>query len=229
MQFAKSTSWGLTTRLIGAVVMTHGDDDGLRLPPVIAPSQVVIIPVNPKGDDKINQACLDVKGQLEAMMFADEKLRVKIDDRDMRGGDKSWDWIKKGIPLRIEIGPRDLENDSVMLKRRDQSPKDRTSIKMNDLKEIPEILQAIQDTLFEEAKSYQADQTTSVKTKDELLAHFEEGKSGFVHIPYAGGVVEAQPLSEHQISIRCLLPSQQAVCGFTGQKTTMVAVIAKAY
>lgn len=222
------TSWGVTTRLIGALVMVHGDDDGLRIPPKVAPSQVVIIPVNPKNDPKVDEACVDIKAQLEKMSYAGANIRVMIDQRDIRGG-KTWDWVKKGVPIRIEIGPRDLENKSVCLTRRDQGVKDKAFVPMDQLDQIPTILEEIQNRLYTDAKSFLDKNTIVVKTQSELLAHFEKGGSGMVKIPYLDDPAVEKELAKHQISVRCLLDCEQQPCAFSQKPTRTIAVIAKAY
>src|SRR6266542_1293093 len=119
-EFGWTTSWGMTTRLVGTLVMMHGDDDGLVLPPRIAPTQIVILPIE-----------------------------VLVDRRDLGGGVKNWEWIKKGVPLRVEIGPRDLEKNSVELSRRDQAAKVEESMPMEEfVARAPEILTSIQDALY---------------------------------------------------------------------------------
>jgi len=121
-EFGWTTSWGMSTRMIGTVVMMHSDDDGLVLPPRIAPTQIVILPITPKEETrgKVLEACDRLAEQLRAQKFGDAPIEVEVDKRDLGGGAKNWDWIKKGVPLRLEIGPRDLEKDSVAISRRDQ-------------------------------------------------------------------------------------------------------------
>ena len=128
-EFAWTTSWGVSTRLIGTLIMAHADDDGLVLPPRVAPTQVVIIPVIPKEElrDKVLGACRALAEQIGAASFQGEPVRVEVDAREVTGGNKTWEWIKKGAPLRVEIGPRDLEAGTVFVGRRDQGPKEKKS------------------------------------------------------------------------------------------------------
>ncbi len=147
-ELAWTTSWGVSTRLIGTVIMAHGDDDGVILPPRIAPAHVVILPVIPKPEtrDAVLAAVEHLAAELRAQIFAGEPIRVEVDERDIGGGTKSWEWIKKGVPLRVEIGPRDLEKGSVAVSRRDRGPKEKTFPPTADfLSQIAATLQEIQE------------------------------------------------------------------------------------
>src|SRR5438132_6554895 len=120
-EFGWTTSWGMTTRMVGTVVMTHGDDDGIILPPRIAPTQIVILPITPKEETRsqVLEACDKLAARRRANKYADLALEVEIDRRQFGGGVRNWEWIKKGVPIRIELGPRDLEKNSVTVSRRD--------------------------------------------------------------------------------------------------------------
>ena len=122
-EYAWTTSWGVSTRLVGGLIMTHSDDDGLVLPPAIAPAHIVILPVTPKPDSReaVLEYCRNLKQSLEAQSYLDEPIRVELDDRDIRGGEKTWSWVKKGVPVRIEVGPRDMEKDAVFYAKKRQS------------------------------------------------------------------------------------------------------------
>ncbi|MBX9691215.1 MAG: proline--tRNA ligase, partial [Cyanobacteria bacterium] len=130
LEYAYTTSWGMTTRLIGSLIMCHGDDDGLRLPPRIASKHIVIIPVIPKPELEAAVMAYAEKlaDDLRGKIYDGKPLSVFVDKRDMRGGEKNWEWIKKGIPIRLEVGPRDVEAGAVMVARRDQSPKDKQAM-----------------------------------------------------------------------------------------------------
>src|SRR2546428_7901150 len=156
-EFGWTTSWGMTTRLVGTVVMMHGDDDGLVLPPRMAPTQIVILPITPKEETRarVLESCDALVLQLREKHFADAPLEVEVDRRDLGGGVKNWEWIKKGVPLRVEIGPRDLEKGSVVLSRRDQEAKTKESMPMEEFVACaPEILTSIQDSLYARAKKF---------------------------------------------------------------------------
>src|SRR5262249_2761438 len=126
-EFAWTTSWGVSTRLVGGVIMTHADDDGLVLPPRIAPAHVAILPIF-RGDETrqpVMEYVNAIAAELRAATFGGRRVEVEVDARDLRGGDKAWEWVKKGVPLRLEIGPRDVEGGVVTLSRRDLGPKDK--------------------------------------------------------------------------------------------------------
>src|SRR5258706_2120923 len=118
---AWTTSWGVSTRLVGGLIMTHADDDGMVCPPRLAPAHVVILPVVQKPEDRerVVTWCRALAKDLRALSYAGAPVRVVLDERDLRGGDKVWSWIKKGVPIRLEIGPRDIDKDSVFMGRRD--------------------------------------------------------------------------------------------------------------
>src|SRR4029079_1603872 len=133
-EFGWTTSWGMTTRLIGTLIMMHGDDDGIILPPRIAPTQVIILPVAPKEETraKVMEACDNLAARLRDVPYSDVPIEVTVDRRDLGGGVKNWEWIKKGVPLRVEIGPRDLEKNAVEVSRRDQAVKAKESMPVNE-------------------------------------------------------------------------------------------------
>jgi len=154
-QFAWTTSWGASTRLIGALIMVHGDDDGIVLPPRIAPAQVVILPVHRSEDARVlvDEYVDVVASRLRSMRFADRKIRVEIDRRELRGGQKQWEWIKKGVPIRLEIGLRDKESASVTLSRRDRESSGKMSVSFADLPEtVMSLFDEIQHGCFERAR-----------------------------------------------------------------------------
>ena len=146
-----TTSWGASTRLIGALIMVHSDDDGLRLPPRLAPQQVVIIPIDRDESrrDEVHAACRDLAARIKGQVFAGETLRAKVDDRDMKGSDKRWGWIKKGVPLVLEIGPRDIDNGVVAAFHRDNMDSGMQSTPVEDfLSNLPQTLEAMQTGMF---------------------------------------------------------------------------------
>lgn len=231
-QYVYTTSWGLTTRTIGAVIMVHGDDDGIRLPPKIAPKQVVILPVIPKEEhkEKILHACETLKKQLTSL-----GVTAHLDERDLRGGEKTWDWIKKGVPIRIEIGPKDLEKGEATLYRRDQTPKTRHSFPFADLSnQVPAILEEIQQNYFNQAKEHLTCQTyTHLETLDQLKEFFSgDSKGGFVRAKWFEDIETEELLKPLGLTIRCLPLDQthtEGKCILTNRPTNTDVIIARAY
>lgn len=234
---AWTTSWGVSTRLIGGMIMTHADDDGMVMPPKLAPQQIVIVPVVPKEEQRESvMACCDALYQeLKGMTYAGRKLRIKLDDRDMRGGEKAWHWIKKGVPVRIEIGPRDVESGSMVVFRRDQGPKEKVFMKKNELVAgMTDLLQSIQDRLLERAKSYRAKRTMEVSSKEQYHEYFtvEDENTGFAIAYWAGDSdLEDELSKEYKTTVRCVLLDEfeEGKCIFTGNPTCKKAVFSKAY
>src|SRR6266550_2786506 len=161
-EFGWTTSWGMTTRMIGTLIMTHADDDGLVLPPRIAPTHVVIIPITPKEETRaaVLDAADKLAAQLRSVRYLDAPIEVEVDRRDLGGGVKNWEWIKKGVPIRVEIGPRDLEKNAVAVSRRDQPIKSKESMSIQEFAaQAPEMLMLIQKNLYERAQRFQEENT----------------------------------------------------------------------
>src|SRR3981081_3202276 len=153
-EFGWTTSWGMTTRLIGTVIMAHADDDGLVLPPRIAPTHIVIIPITPKEETRaaVLDAADKLAAQLRSVRYFDAPVEVEIDRRDLGGGVKNWEWIKKGVPLRVELGPRDLESGNVAVSRRDQPVKAKEFMATGEfVQRAVELLDSIQHSLLQRA------------------------------------------------------------------------------
>src|SRR4030088_3589767 len=156
-EFGWTTSWGMTTRMIGTLIMAHADDDGLVLPPRIAPTHVVIMPITPKEETRaaVLDAADKLAAQLRSVRYFDTPVEVEIDRRDLGGGVKNWEWIKKGVPLRVELGPRDLESGHVAVSRRDQPVKSKEFLSREELvRRAVELLDSIQSDLFQRAKEF---------------------------------------------------------------------------
>ena len=181
-QHVWQTSWGVSTRLIGALVMTHGDDAGLRLPPNVAPIQAVIVPIYRKPEDKA--AVLGFLDQIKSALG--EKVRFHIDDRDQYSpGWKYNEYEMRGVPVRLEVGPKDVANSAVMSVRRDTRGKE--SIPLATLAErLPALLAEIQKALFAEASAFREGKTIMVQDLAGVLAHFAGGGTGFVAVPWDG-------------------------------------------
>ena len=238
--YAWTTSWGMSTRLIGALIMTHSDDDGLVLPPRLAPAQIMIIPIFRDDAQRVEvlEYCKSLKKELGAQIYCEQKVRVDIDDRDVRGGDKKWYHIKRGVPIRLEVGPKDIANGAVFVGRRDTNQSQsmpRTELVAN----IATLLQEIQDNLFDRALAMQKANTVELKSEAEFRNFFqpddEQGRStggGFAKCWFASEP-EVQPLlDELKVTIRCIpldSPPGEGTCFLTGKKTATQAIFAKSY
>ena len=175
LQHPYQTSWGVSTRLIGMIIMAHGDDKGLKLPPNLAPIQVVIVPIIPKKDDK--QLVMKKVEEIHKLL---EKHRIEIDDRDeVTPGFKFNEWELKGVPVRIEVGPRDIKNNKVIISRRDIDDSKQDVSFDNLSKEIDNLLTDIQNNMFKKSKDHMIKNTTHVESKDELIDKLNKTE-GFV-------------------------------------------------
>ncbi|MET7519143.1 proline--tRNA ligase [Streptomyces sp. NPDC005480] len=214
------TSWGSTTRMIGALVMMHGDDNGLRIPPRLAPTQVVVLAI--KGDDAVLAKVHEIGDALTAA-----GIRVHVDDRtDTPFGRRAVDWELKGVPVRVEIGPRDLENGTAMLARRIPGGKEPVAVEALAAL-LPTVLEEDQALLLKQARERRESRTTDVTTVDEAVEAATSG--GWARIPWAtlGEAGEAE-LAEHSVSVRCLVTEDGAVPD-ADDAAGNVAVVARAY
>ncbi|MDE3045978.1 MAG: proline--tRNA ligase, partial [Verrucomicrobiota bacterium] len=170
-EYAWTTSWGTTTRLIGGMVMAHSDDDGLVLPPRVASAHLVIVPIlhSEEAKAKVLSFCEKLTQELRQVRYHGLPLQVILDTRDMRGGEKSWGWIKKGVPLRLEIGLREIESGTFALARRDRGHRDTTPMTAGELESrIPTVLDEIQSHLLHKAKQFRDQHTVKINTKKEF-------------------------------------------------------------
>jgi prolyl-tRNA synthetase len=245
-EHAWTTSWGLSTRLIGTVIMAHADDDGLVLPPRIAPTHVVILPITPKEDTRarVLEAADNLAAELRAQTFYGAPLEVEVDRREIGGGQKAWEWVKKGVPLRLEIGPRDLEAGTVAVSRRDQPVKTKEAIPATELAgRVVDTLKAVQQALFDRAKQFRDAHTREINSKEEFYAFFTPKDSGRpeIHGGFAlahwdgSREVEEKIKNELKVTIRCIPlddpsnPPQAGTCPFTGNPSPRRVIWAKAY
>jgi len=200
-QHVWQTSWGVTTRMIGALVMVHGDDQGLRLPPNVAPVQAVIVPIWRKDEDRAAvRAFVDrVKAALG------ESVRLHIDDRDQYSpGWKYNEYEMRGVPLRLEVGPKDVANQAVMTVRRDTRAKESVPLAAIATR-LPALLADIQATLHRQADEFRSQNTVLVGSKAEVIAHFEADRRGFVAVPWDGSVAfEAEVKEKTGATLRCM-------------------------
>ena len=222
-----ATSWGVSTRLVGAVILTHGDDKGLRLPPKIAPIQVVIIPIA-KNDEQQTA----VKNYLEPIRksLAEKNVRFYEDWTDSSPGFKFNEWEMKGVPLRLEVGPRDVENGKAVLARRDTGEKSVLSLD-EAISFIPPLLDEIQDGLFSQALQFQNENTYSVDNYDAFKKQIKEG--GFVKCGWDGSdETEVAIKGETKATIRCIPLDENPeglTCIYSGKPALHEVIYAKAY
>ena len=234
--YAWTTSWGVTTRLIGGIIMTHADDNGLALPPKIAPKHIVILPILHKEETR--QAVLEYAQALEKALkeqeFYGAGLDVHIDIRDLRGGEKMWGWIKKGVPLLVEVGPRDVENQAVFVARRDRSTKERYSQSKDAfLGSVLNLLQEMQDGYLEKAQKFQKEKTQIINSKDDFYSFFKQENAGFASIHWSEDAeVENQLKKEFSVTPRCIPlagEKESGVCPFTGKPSSQRVIFSRSY
>jgi prolyl-tRNA synthetase len=228
LQHVWGTSWGVSTRLVGALIMTHGDDSGLVLPPRVAPYQVVIVPI-PRGNWQ--EVVLPRAREIQEELVG-QGIRVRLDDRDMyTPGWKFAEWEMRGVPLRLEIGPKDIEKSQVLLARRDTREKLPTPAAGLPAR-VAELLDEIQRSLFDRAMRFRDDHTTATSSY-ETFQTILEGRPGFVVAPWCGDTAcEADIKADTQATIRNLpfdAPPPTGPCVKCGRPAVATAYFAKAY
>jgi prolyl-tRNA synthetase len=238
--YAWTTSWGVSTRLVGALIMTHGDDDGLVLPPRLAPQHVVILPIfrNDEEEAQVLNYCRSLQAEIGQQPYHGEPIRVGIDQRDVRGGEKKWFQIKRGVPIRLEVGPRDIESNSVFVGRRDQAKS--TGMPRNEfIQTLPKILTEIQDGLFERALKLRVDHSRTIDNLSDFVDFFTpkneprpEIHGGFAHCHFVDCPETDEILKPLKVTPRCMPLDDEKIpgtCLFTGRKTVSRAIFAKSY
>jgi prolyl-tRNA synthetase len=244
-EFGWTTSWGVSTRLVGEIIMTHADDDGAIIPPRIAPSHVVILPVVPKPEHRATvwEAADILAEELRQQSYAGEPVSVEVDRRDLGGGVKNWEWIKRGVPIRVELGPRDLEKSTVALSRRDRPAKEKTFVPTAQVVQtLAATLEEIQNNLFSRAKTYRDEHTKEIDSKRDFYDFFTpknterpEIHGGFALAHWSGDPeVEAQIKEDLKVTIRCIpfspeLRGESGKCPFSGKPSKGRVVFGKAY
>jgi prolyl-tRNA synthetase len=241
-ELAWTTSWGVSTRLIGALIMAHGDDDGLVIPPRLAPKHVVLLPIYRSDAERprVLEHCQALAKELHDQRYEEERVEVEVDDREMSGGEKMWHHIKRGVPIRMEVGPRDIDAGMVSVGRRDKAPKDREAVLRGEVAaRVPKILTDIHIGLLAKAQAFQKQNTREITDRREFEAHFTPANAakpeihgGFVKAPFVDDKAIAEPLAALKVSVRCVPLAQEkreATCIFTGKKTDRWAIYAKAY
>ncbi len=228
-EYCWTTSWGASTRLIGALIMAHSDDDGLVLPPKVAPLQVVLVPIFKTDEER--SMVLEAVARLTAGWKG--RFRFKIDDRDnLSMGFKANEWEVKGVPVRVEIGPKDLQKGTVAVSRRDRPGREgKTFIEQAGLDEhIEGLLDEMQQALYDRALAFQRVHTFEAADYDEFKQKVEQG---FVRVYFDGnGDDEDRIKAETKATVR-VLPFDQAEeagrCFFTGRQTQRIAIFARSY
>ncbi len=228
-QHVWATSWGVSTRLVGAIVMAHGDDDGLILPPRLAPIQTVIVPIYKTDEER---AATVEEAHRVGKILSDGGIRVHVDDRDnFKPGWKYAEWELKGVPLRLEIGPRDLEKGSVFSARRDIREKKGFSVD-GVVDSVNERLTTIQQAIFDKAVAFRAEHTTPVDSWDQFKEVLAE-KSGFLYAHWDGTDETENAIQEEtKATIRCIPLDddlEDGVCVKTGKPSKRRVLFAKAY
>ncbi len=224
LQYPHQTSWGMSTRIIGAIIMTHGDDNGLVLPPAVAPVQLVILPIAQHKPGVLEKAA-ELKERLAKV------ARVKLDDSDNSAGWKFAEYEMKGVPLRLEIGPRDIENNQCVIVRRDN--REKTVVSLDELEEkIPELLKAVHDGLYQKALARRESMTYTATTMDEMCAIADE-KPGLIRAMWCGDEACELKLKEQAgVTSRCMPFGEEAIgdtCVCCGKKAEKLVVWGKAY
>ena len=223
--YPHQTSWGMSTRIIGAIIMTHGDNNGLVLPPFIAPTQVVLIPIAQHKAGVLEKAD-------ELMQRLSKVCRIKVDDSNNSPGWKFAEYEMKGVPLRIEIGPRDIENNQCVVARRDNGEK--IVVSLDNLEaEIPALLQSVQDGLYEKALKHRESMTTSVVNMEDFIAIASRPQTGFIKAMWCGERECEEKLKEVAgVTSRCMPFEQEQLsdtCICCGKPAKAMTYWGKAY
>jgi len=241
IKYAWTTSWGSTTRLIGALIMTHSDDNGLVLPPRIASNHIAIIPIIPKEEMKteILAFCHRLSKELKEITYDQRPLSVQVDERELSNGEKVWSWVKKGVPLRIEIGPKEMREEMISFFRRDRPPKEMMKMAYKEfLTKVPPLLDDLQRTLYEKALTFRDQHTVKIDSKEEFYAFFTPQDEAKPEIHGGFALSHLCPSAEEQIkkdlnvTVRCIpleIPEEEGRCIISGKKSLKRVICAKAY
>jgi len=241
--YAWTTSWGVSTRLIGALIMAHSDDNGLVLPPKIAPSHIAIVPIYKDEQEKaaVMEMATQVQDIFKGAMLQDVRIYTELDDRDLTSGERNWYWIKKGIPLRIEIGPRDVASGCVMLARRDKEPREKASVSLADLKEhaITAMLK-MQDVIYQNALAFRDANMVKIDDNAKFYSYFTpknqdqpEIHGGFALSHWCGDVACEERIKEDlKVTVRCIpfdAVKEEGSCICCGKPSHRRVIFAKSY
>jgi prolyl-tRNA synthetase len=233
-----TTSWGVSTRMMGAVVMTHGDDNGLRVPPRVAPRQVKIVPITRADPTAVLEAARELQAEIAAKDWKGAPVRAEVDTRERKPAEKRWEWIRKGVPVVIELGERDVEAGVVTVTRRDDPELSRDAIPREGVAEaVVGILGNMQVGYYEEASKRLRERTrddiTTLEEFREFFSGDETESGGFVKAPWSEEPETEKTLAELGVTVRIIpfgeeLPPD-ARCVITGGPARVVAIFAKAY
>lgn len=235
-ELAHTTSWGVSTRLIGGLIMTHSDDNGLIVPPKLAPVHVVILPVIHKEEQRadILEHCQKIADDLKNIQYAGRNLSIEIDQRQLPGGEKAWSWVKKGVPIRIEIGAKEREANTVFLGRRDKEYKDKQAQDLRQfLATVTLQLDEIQANLFKKATDFQQQNTMKIDCEADFYEFFTESDGGFASAHWNGDTeIEAKIKKDLNVTIRCIPFVENAEpgkCIFSNGDSAQRVIFAKSY
>ena len=230
IKHAYTTSWGMSWRMLGALIMTHGDDRGLRIPPKMAPIEAVFVPIVRSNDDRAIGVARDAAAALAKAGF-----RVRVDDRDEQPGWKYSEWDVRGVPVRVEIGPRDVDAGTAVVVRRDRAkgdPEQKQSVRLDDLASVlPALLDDIQRSLFEQAKAFLAEHTVRANERDEFFAMCRD-RAGMIDIAWCERAeCEAHVKAETGATTRNVHPLDDAskTCVACGEPAKVRAYFAQSY
>jgi len=225
--FAWQTSWGVSWRLIGAMIMAHGDDQGLVLPPKVAPTQVVIIPIyrNDEGKNKVLPKVKEIQEKLES-----EDIRVQVDDREgLSPGYKFNDWEMKGVPIRIEIGPKDIEKQSIVVAKRYN--REKVDLGLDEVEGIHPILDEIQKNMLENARVQSKENTKDISDYTEFKSKIEDG--GFFNAPWCGKLECEEKIKEETGADIRVIPfgseNTDSKCMYCGEQSKSIPIFARGY
>lgn len=243
IEYAWTTSWGVSTRLIGALIMAHSDDNGLVLPPKIAPAHVAIIPIYRDETEKeqVMELANSIVKDMKNSSFEDIRIYTELDDRDLTSSERNWYWIKKGIPLRIEIGPRDVAGQAVMVARRDKEPRDKVSVPVADLRGyIITTLSEMQNSIFANALKFRDENIVDIDENDAFYSFFTpknqkqpEIHGGFAFSPWCGSkACEEKIKDDLKVTVRCIPfegTETDGKCVCCGEPAKLKVIFAKSY
>jgi len=216
--------------------MTHSDDDGLIVPPKVAPLHVIVLPIIHKEEQRVRilEYCDDLEKALSSIDYHGRPIAVEIDTRELTGGEKAWSWVKKGVPVRIEVGMKEYDNQSVFMGSRDKAYKDRISLPRAEfIDNIVQQLNTIQDTLLTRARTFQKNHSILIDSQTDFYDYFQNGDAGFAYAHWNGDPdIEAKIKKDLNVTIRCIpldRKNDTGICPFSGGKSMQRVLFARAY